>query len=236
MKKFGVSAFEKNKIKHTIKEFEQQNDELDQQLKAFQEKLIEFARLHNDEIRSNPEFRSKFMIMCNNIGIDPLNLFIDRDKHLFTVNDFNYEMCLRIIQICRNTKDINGGLIPVSELQNVYFKKWKITEKQLLEIIDMLRTLDGGFEIIEIKNQKILRSIPNELTNDQTKILECCSILGYVSNCILKANLNWNKIRRTSALNEMVTNGLLWVDQQDIETLYWDPSWINKTYSFEQNF
>lgn len=228
MKKFGVSAFEKDEVKYTIKEFDQQNSELDQQLKAFQEKLIEFAQLHNDEIKSNPEFRSKFMIMCNNIGIDPLNLFIDRDKHLFTVNDFNYEMCLRIIQVCRNTKDINGGLIPISELRNVYFKSWKITEKQLLEIIAMLRTLDGGFEVIKIKNQKILRSIPNELTNDQTKILECCSIIGYVSISVIRANLDWDKIRCRSVLNEMVTNGLLWVDQQDVETLYWDPSWINK--------
>ena len=169
--------------------------------------------------------------MCNNIGIDPLKLYTDRDKHLFTVNDFLYELCIRIIQICRDTKDVNGGLITFNELLRTYFNNMNVTEKDLIEAINMLGTLDGGFTILTIKGEKILRSVPNELTTDQTKILEVCSVMGYASISLLRVNLHWSKVRCKSVLDEMVTNGLLWVDNQSEqnEILFWDPSWIAKT-------
>lgn len=67
------------------------------------------------------------------------------------------------------------------------------------------------------------------MTSDQTKILEICSILGYSSISLLKANLGWEAVRSKSALDEMVANGLLWIDYQGgAEALYWDPSWITR--------
>lgn len=237
MRKFGVSAFDNNQIvyKGTLQQFNKQSEELTEQLNIFQERLIDFANHHNKELKSNPEFRSKFLHMCNNIGIDPLNLYVDRDKHLFTVNDFNYELCVKIIQICRDTKDINGGLISFQELLSTYFNKLKITEKDLEDAIRLLSVLNGGFDVLKIKGNKILRSIPNELTNDQTKILEVCSIMGYTSVSLLRVNLEWSKIRCKSVLDEMVTNGLLWVDSQSKqrEVLFWDPSWITKSLTHE---
>lgn len=232
MKKFGLAAFNANDKLYddTVKQFNRKSEELSEQLNIFQDKLIEFANKHNQELKSNPVFRSKFLHMCNNIGIDPLKLYTDRDKHLFTVNDFIYELCVRIIQICRTTKDINGGLLTFNELLRTYFKSMNVSEEDLTEAIDMLRTLDGGFTILTIKGEKILRSVPNELTTDQTRILEVCSIMGYASVSLLRANLCWSKVRCKSVLNEMVTNGLLWVDSQSEqnETLFWDPSWIAK--------
>lgn len=233
MKKFGLAAFNDNDklYDNTLKQFNRKSEELSEQLKIFQDKLIEFANKHNQELKSNPSFRSKFLHMCNNIGIDPLKLYTDRDKHLFTVNDFLYELCIRIIQICRDTKDVNGGLITFNELLRTYFNNMNVTEKDLIEAINMLGTLDGGFTILTIKGEKILRSVPNELTTDQTKILEVCSVMGYASISLLRANLHWSKVRCKSVLEEMVTNGLLWVDNQSEqnEILFWDPSWIAKT-------
>ncbi|CAL9728760.1 vacuolar-sorting protein Snf8p [Monosporozyma unispora] len=235
MKKFGVAAFEDDErvYNETLKQFDKQTEQLTEQLGIFQEKLVEFANRHNEEIKSNPEFRSKFLHMCNTIGIDPLNLYVGRDKHLFTVNDFIYELSIKIIQICRNTKDLNGGLISFDELLNTYFKTLNITEGDLVEAIDLVSTLDGGFEILKIKGTKILRSVPNELTNDQTKILEVCSIMGYASVSLLRVNLKWSKVRCKSVLDEMVTSGILWIDSQthQKEMLFWDPAWIAKSLS-----
>ncbi|CCK69991.1 ESCRT-II subunit protein SNF8 KNAG_0D02410 [Huiozyma naganishii CBS 8797] len=232
MKKFGVAAFEQNDSSYddTLIQFNKQSGELKEQLKVFQDKLTEFAQVHNDELKSNPEFRSKFMRMCNTIGIDPLSIFINKDKHLFTVNDFIYELSIKIIQICRETKDINGGLISYKELLTTFFGHLKVTEEDLDEAVSILSVLDGGFETIKIRNDKILRSIPNELTTDQTQILEICSILGYASVSLLKANLSWTTVRSKSVLSEMVTTGLLWIDDQtnSNELFYWDPSWITK--------
>ncbi|GAV54866.1 hypothetical protein ZYGR_0AS01890 [Zygosaccharomyces rouxii] len=232
MKRFGLAAFDGQ---HDDKEYEgissavlqRQNNELKEQLAVFQERLVGFAKKHNSEIQANPEFRSKFVRMCLSIGIDPLSLF-DKDKHLFNVNDFYYEICVKVIEICRKTKDMNGGVLSFDELEKGYFRSLNVDMEDLEKSIDMLKSLDGGFEIFEIRGKKFLRSVPNELTGDQTKILEICSILGYASISLLHANLNWKPFRSRAVLNEMVANGLLWIDEQaDAEALYWDPSWIN---------
>lgn len=231
MKKYGVAAFEhdeENYRKFNKPLFENHQEELNNQLQTFQVKLIHFAKKHNHELRQNPDFRSKFMHMCSTIGVDSLSIF-DRDRHLFNVNDFYYEICVRIIEICRDTRDINGGVISIAELHKGYFKNLRVRVSDIEKSLEMLLSLDGGFETFVIRGEKYLRSVPHELTVDQANILEVCSILGYATISLLQANLNWSRIRSKSALDQMVANGLLWVDKQGgTETLFWDPSWISK--------
>lgn len=231
MNRFGLAAFDDKQRKQKYEGvgtavLERQSAELEEQLTVFQERLVRFARKHNREIRANPEFRSRLLRMCTSIGIDPLSLF-DKNEHLFNLNDFYYEVCVKIVEICRETKDMNGGIISFEELEKSFFKGLNVTIADLEKSTEMLKSLDGGFELFEIKGKKYLRSVPNELTGDQTKILEICSILGYASISLLRANLNWKAVRSRAVLDEMVANGLLWVDEQaDAEVLYWDPSWI----------
>ncbi|KAL3233620.1 hypothetical protein RNJ44_03660 [Nakaseomyces bracarensis] len=233
MKKFGLSAFDglerDNYQNVSSKVLERQSKELDQQLKVFRDKLIEFAKIHNHELKANPEFRSRFMRMCSSIGIDPLSLF-DRDQHLFNVDDFYYEICVKVIEVCRETKDMNGGIISFDELLNGYFKNLNVKMEDVEKAIGMIQTLEGGLEVLTIRGKKFLQSVPNELTGDQTRILEICSIMGYASLSLLKANFAWELVRSKSVLDEMVANGLLWVDNQSGgEILYWDPSWIMRS-------
>ncbi|CDO92660.1 unnamed protein product [Kluyveromyces dobzhanskii CBS 2104] len=230
MKKFGVAAIgDSGPFDLASNILDLQNHELDEQLSIFQVKLVEFAKQHNKELRDVPQFRAKFMRMCSAIGIDPLSLF-DKNSHLFHIDDFYYQICVKIIEICRNTKDVNGGVISLEELHVNYFKNMNIEMEDIQKAIEMLTPLDGGFELFTIRKKEFLRSVPNELTDDQTKILEICSILGYASITLLRANLNWKKVRSQSVLDGMLTSGLLWIDSQssDGEDLYWDPSWIIK--------
>lgn len=233
MKKFGLSAFdglEKDKFQNVSSNvLDRQSKELDQQLTVFRDRLIKFAKTHNNELKANPEFRSRFVRMCSSIGIDPLSIF-DRDQHLFNVDDFYYEICVKIIEVCRETKDMNGGIISFDELLYGYFKNLDVKTEDLEKSIGMINSLEGGFEVLKIRGKKFLQSVPNELTGDQTRILEVCSIMGYASLSLLKANFKWDLIRSKSVLNEMVANGLLWVDNQaGNEILYWDPSWVMRT-------
>lgn len=233
MQKFGLAAFDvdkENKYEDVgTGILGRQAQELKDQLAVFQERLITFAKEHNKELRENPEFRGKFIRMCSSIGIDPLSLF-DKDRHLFDVDDFYYELCVKIIEICRKTKDLNGGVISFDELHKGYFKRLKVEMEDLEKSVNMLQSLDGGFEVFTIGGKKFLRSVPNELTSDQTNILEICSILGYASISILRANMSWKTVRSKAVLEEMVANGLLWIDDQaEDEILYWDPSWIMHT-------
>ncbi|CCE66210.1 hypothetical protein TPHA_0P00520 [Tetrapisispora phaffii CBS 4417] len=231
MKRFGLAALGDQQdqrysdVSNDI--LKRQSVELDEQLSIFRDRLIKFAKKHNKEIKENSEFRSKFMRMCSSIGIDPLSLF-DKDRHIFNAEDFYYEICVKIIEICRQTRDMNGGITSLDELENGYFANLKLDRTDLEKSIEMLKSLDGGIETFQIKGRKFLRSIPNELTSDQTKILEVCSVLGYASISLLKANLDWKRVRSKAVLDEMVSNGLLWVDNQNNgkEVLFWDPSWI----------
>lgn len=231
MKRYGLAAFDDRGIRENSRGgstpvLERQSIELNEQLAVFQERLLQFAKKHNSEIKANPEFRSKFVRMCTSIGIDPLSLF-DKSEHLFNFNDFYYELCVKIVEICRQTKDMNGGILSFDELERGFFKGLDVKVADLEKSIEMLKSLDGGFEVFDIRGKKFLRSIPNELTGDQTRILEICSILGYASISLLRANLDWKPVRSRAVLNEMVANGLLWIDEQaDAETLYWDSSWI----------
>ncbi|KAJ9568738.1 EAP30/Vps36 family [Nakaseomyces glabratus] len=233
MPNFGLSAFDhlndesyKNVSSNIL---ERQSLELEQQLEVFQGRLIDFAKKHNKDLKANPEFRSRFLRMCSSIGIDPLEIF-EKDQHLFNVDDFYYEISVKIIEVCRETKDMNGGVISFDELRNGYFKNLNVTMEDLEKSIDMIQVLDGGFKVFSIRGKKFLRSVPNEITGDQTKILEVCSIMGYASISLLRANFKWDAVRGRSVLEDMAANGMLWIDNQaGNEILYWDPSWIMRS-------
>lgn len=68
--------------------------------------------------------------------------------------------------------------------------------------------------------------MPKELSNDQSKVLEVAQVLGFISVSMLQANLNWEKVRCVTVVEDLVADGLLWVDMQAEEPEYWSPAWI----------
>lgn len=62
MKRFGVAAFgESKQYDLASNKLGSQSNEIKEQLSIFQEKLVEFAKHHNEELRDVPQFRAKFM-------------------------------------------------------------------------------------------------------------------------------------------------------------------------------
>lgn len=105
---------------------------LQTQLSVFQSLLHTFALEHGSTIKSNPAFRAEFARMCNAIGVDPLaasNVKGKTKKGLGSaeggsfwtqilggdVNDFYFELAVRVVELCRETRGENGGLISVEE-------------------------------------------------------------------------------------------------------------------------
>lgn len=109
---------------------------LQTQLSVFQSLLHTFALEHASTIKSNPAFRAEFARMCNAIGVDPLaasNVKGKGNKALGLlpgaaeggsfwtqilggdVNDFYFEVAVRVVELCRETRNENGGLIGVEE-------------------------------------------------------------------------------------------------------------------------
>lgn len=109
---------------------------LETQLSVFQSLLHTFALEHSSTIRSNPTFRAEFARMCNAIGVDPLAASNVKGKNgrrggvggddsgggsFWTqimggdMNDFYFEVAVRVVELCRETRSENGGLIGVEE-------------------------------------------------------------------------------------------------------------------------
>jgi len=74
--------------------------------------------------------------MCNAIGVDPLasshhrNNKIDKSKggSFWTqmlggsVNDFYFDLAVKVVEICRETRDENGGMISIAEVKKRVLK------------------------------------------------------------------------------------------------------------------
>lgn len=101
---------------------------LQTQLSVFQSLLHTFALEHSSTIKSNPSFRAEFARMCNTIGVDPLAASNVKGKNgrgeggsFWTqilggdMNDFYFEVAVRVVELCRETRIENGGLIGVEE-------------------------------------------------------------------------------------------------------------------------
>jgi ESCRT-II complex subunit VPS22 len=107
---------------------------LQTQLSVFQSLLHTFALEHSSTIKSNPTFRAEFARMCNTIGVDPLAASNVKGKNtrrglgeggsFWTqimggdMNDFYFEVAVRVVELCRETRAENGGLIGVEECRN----------------------------------------------------------------------------------------------------------------------
>lgn len=129
----GLSAFSRNAItaeqyaSHGTQLRNTHSSSLQTQLAVFQQQLHQFSLTHAKEIRSNPTFRAEFARMCNAIGVDPLVSSNTRkgtgSGNSFwaqmlggSVNDFYFELAVRVVEVCRETRAENGGMMGVEEI------------------------------------------------------------------------------------------------------------------------
>ncbi len=101
----------------------QQIEELNERLQTFQQQLSRFAEAHARDINKNAAFRSLFCKMCATIGVDLLTSSTTRSAWSSSllgnvVTDFYFEIATRIIEICRQTRGDNGGLIDLETVRS----------------------------------------------------------------------------------------------------------------------
>ncbi|KAB8278314.1 EAP30/Vps36 family-domain-containing protein [Aspergillus minisclerotigenes] len=218
---------------------------LQAQLSVFQSLLHTFALEHSSTIKSNPTFRAEFARMCNAIGVDPLAASNVRGKNgrkgmgegasFWTqimggdMNDFYFELAVRIVELCRDTRSENGGLIGVEECRKRVGKGkaigsgLEVTDDDVLRAVRALEPLGSGFSIVRVGSKQYIRSVPKELNTDQATVLEVIQVLGYVSISMLRVNLNWEKARAQTVIDDLLADGLVWLDAQGEENEYWSP-------------
>ena len=97
----------------------------------------------------------------------------------------------------------------------------------ILKAVESLKPLGGGFSIITVGSKQMIRSIPRELSTDQSKVLEAIQILGYVTVSMLEDNLGWENARAETVIEDLLASSLVWVDSKAPEKEYWSPAYLN---------
>ncbi|KAK0637373.1 EAP30/Vps36 family-domain-containing protein [Bombardia bombarda] len=250
----GLAAFDRSRI--TSAQYASHGSSLrsanaqafEAQLAVFRSLLQQFAQTHAKDIRSDPTFRAQFARMCAAIGVDPLASSNHQSSsggsggggsiwaQLLgrSVNDFYFELAVRVVEVCGETRGENGGLIEVPKVRERIMRgrmegAEEISEDDILRAVGTLKPLGGAYEVIKVGSKPYIRSVPKEFNTDQTAVLEAVQVLGYVSVSMLMANLRWARARAQTAVEDLVAEGMLWVDKQCVEWEYWSPGFMLET-------
>ncbi|CAK7203928.1 ESCRT II complex subunit Dot2 [Sporothrix eucalyptigena] len=241
----GLAAFDRSRItsaqyaSHGSNLRSTNAQALETQLAVFRSLLQQFAQTHGKDIRSNPTFRAQFARMCSAIGVDPLTSSNSASgsgsiwAQLLgrTVNDFYFELAVRVVEVCAATRAENGGLIEVRKVRDrLALGRMEgapdVTEDDILRAVGTLEPLGSSYSVIKVGSKPYIRSVPRELNTDQSAVLEAVQMLGYVSVSMLMINLKWARARAQTAIDDLVGESMLWVDKQSAEWEYWSPGFM----------
>lgn len=95
--------------------------------------------------------------------------------------------------------------------------------EDILQAVECLKPLGSGFSIVMVGRKQMIRSIPKELSTDQSRVLEAVQVLGYITASMLEDNLKWEHERAQTALEDLLADSLVWIDLQANEKEYWAP-------------
>ncbi|OAA57220.1 ESCRT-2 complex, Snf8 [Cordyceps fumosorosea ARSEF 2679] len=217
---------------------------LETQLSVFRTLLQQFAQTHAKDIRSDPSFRAQFARMCTAIGVDPLassssssssntNSSVWGQLLGKTVNDFYFDVAVRVVQVCGATRAENGGLVSLAQVRERVSREkvagggGAVTEDDVRRAVATLAPLGGGYAVVAVGDTEYVRSVPRELGGDQAACVEAAQVLGYVSVGMLRDNLGWEPARCETVIDDLVGQGMLWVDKQTGgEWQYWSPAFM----------
>ncbi|KAM0306424.1 hypothetical protein HYE67_002436 [Fusarium culmorum] len=252
----GLAAFDRSRL--TSAQFASHGSSLrannaqalETQLAVFRSLLQQFANTHARDIRSDPAFRAQFARMCAAIGVDPLassNSNGSADGSSIwaqllgkTVNDFYFELAVRIVEVCGATRGENGGLIGLADLrERVAAGRMDgadpIADDDVRRAVQTLAPLGGAYAVVRVGRKEYVRSVPRELNDDQVSVVEAAQVLGYVSVGMLRDNLGWDRARARTVIDDLVAGGMLWVDKQTKgEWEYWSPGFMAETADPEE--
>ncbi|KAL0215850.1 hypothetical protein P9112_008034 [Eukaryota sp. TZLM1-RC] len=206
--------------------------EFRQHYENFQQKLHSFASQHRKRINSDPQFRYRFWQMCSELNVDPLSSTKGVWDQL-GMGDFYYGLAVQISHICLATREINGGFLCLEDLRSHLNRRRRagsensVSDDDIERAIKSLRVLDSGFELVKLNNKTLIRSVPEDLSQDETSVLKAVGNNGkFTHNFVIDA-LGWNSDRTFRAINDLQKMGLVWVDLQDEEPEYWILSFLS---------
>jgi ESCRT-II complex subunit VPS22 len=140
---------------------------------------------------------------------------------------------VQIVEVCVATSEQNGGLISLDELLvRVRRARGKsrsaqdVSSDDVLRAIKKLRSLGDGFAIIEPSNGQgrvLVQCIPGDLSMDHTAILNSLQKQSNFTFEQLREQFQWSNDRIQTAIDFMIKEGLVWIDNHGRQTEYYFP-------------
>lgn len=194
-------------------------------LGSFKATLEAFAAKHKKKIRSDPLFRSHFTAMCSEIGVDPLRSHKGFWSEALGVGDYYFELGVKIIEACAQTREVNGGLMTLDELAGHLGGEPSLDD--LRRAIAKLAVLGDGLRLLETDSKRgLVISVPVELNTDHTLALDLARREGKVTVDDLTFQGRRDTHRATAVLTQLTKDGFAWIDEQ--EQAYYFPSiWLD---------
>jgi len=198
------------------------------QMAKFRKNLETFAENHRKEIKKDPQFRAQFNTMCQKIGVDPLRSGKGYWAELLGVGDFYYELGVQILQICIASRSVNGGLIELNELYKALCKRRhrqvKVSTEDIKMALSKIDCLGSGLGLLRIGRNLYVKSVPMELNRDNEELIRLAEGKGYFTREYVIDKLRWPKRRAVNAIQNLMKEGICWVDTQARPVEYWVPS------------
>lgn len=151
------------------------------------------------------------------------------------MGDFYFELSIQIVEICLALAESTGGMLEISELKDRLIrsrrqksKQQEITVEDILLATKNLKIFGNSFQVHALgKNRYIIQSIPGELSLQETKALTVAANQesGSITKTLLMKELGWNELRTQQAIEKLISEGLVWIDEQsEDEPSFWFPS------------
>ena len=186
---------------------------------------------YKKNLQNDPEFRQYFNELCAKIGVDPLVSNKGFWGELLGVGDFYYELGIQIVEICMKSRNLNGGLMDLDDALTAVRKRrgtrgQQVSRDDIEKAVKQLKALGEGFQIIRVGAKKMLQSVPYQLSNDHTTVLQLAQSTYFVSLEAVVDELHWSSSRCELVLNELLEEGMAWIDVDPVthRTLYWFPT------------
>lgn len=197
------------------------------QLVSLEELVMQLEKRHGKEILGDPQARAALADICLCLGIDPLQVSLERHAR---TPEFYARLSVAIVQVCQGLGAQNGGCMSLSKLHHQLqtLLGEKLTAKEITKAISDLSVLGPDVRLEKLSNgSSVVRTVTGELSSAQGEVYVACDALGYVSTEVLRDNLGWSVEHSQDVLDNMVSTGFLWVDEQVSPSHYWNPGTVS---------
>lgn len=192
------------------KRLEQENLEAANKHLAALKEMVGRLLATGDLLKSDPQFRAEFNMMCLKLGVDPLQ---SRKGLWAELGEFYRELSIKVVDACRDLKNGNSGIIPIELIvKHVEASTPDVNENDIKLALNTLLPLGSFYQHIELRGKGYVKITTMELAeNDNVmKVLQMADENG-------KIRTSGSPVERDefeTAIASLMNEGLVWIDRR----------------------